>query len=169
MVRKLTLSGASTDTLNTSGWNATTVSSVHLRIILWTLRNTNKHFWRRCRGTVAVVIFEPSLPMYLFFYLFFSFIPSSISSLYYVTPLYPPIIYFREWVLRDINLSKTFHDFWLWTWSWHHRRGSRTNLLWSRNLWSLQSFARVRGTVFVLGNPKHVRKPWGGSCSPFLS
>ena len=68
-----------------------------------TLRNVNKHFWRRCWGTVAVVIFEPSLPVYLFFYLFFypffyfilsftfSFIPSFILSLYPVTPFYLPL------------------------------------------------------------------------------
>ena len=51
---------------------------------------------------------------------------------------------------------QNFHCFWLWTWSWHHYHGSRTNLLWSRNWWSLPSFARVRGSLFALGNPKHV-------------
>ena len=120
------------------------------------LRNTNKYFWHRYRGMVAVVIFEPSLLVYLLFYLFFSCIHSFILSLYHVTPFYPPTLYLRGWVLRAINLSKAFHGFRLWTWSWHHCHGSRMNLLWSRNWRSLPSFARVRGTVFVLGNPKHV-------------
>jgi hypothetical protein len=35
------------------------------------VKKYQKHFWRHCRGTVAVVIFEPSLLVYLFFYLFF--------------------------------------------------------------------------------------------------
>jgi hypothetical protein len=38
------------------------------------LRNTNKHFWRRCWGMVDVVVFKPNLPVYPFLYRFFSFI-----------------------------------------------------------------------------------------------
>ena len=56
--------------------------SVRLRNSLWELRNTNKHFWRCCRRTIAVVIYEPSLPVYPFFLPFSLFYPYSMDSLY---------------------------------------------------------------------------------------
>ena len=46
---------------------------VRLQTFLLTLRSTNKHFWRRCRGTVVVLAFAPSLPTYRLFLPFFSF------------------------------------------------------------------------------------------------
>jgi hypothetical protein len=40
------------------------------------LRNTNKQFWRRCRGTVVVSILEPSGPrIYLFRFVCFYLYP----------------------------------------------------------------------------------------------
>jgi hypothetical protein len=39
------------------------------------VRNTNKHGWRRCRGTIAVGVFEPSLAMYPCFFSFSYFNP----------------------------------------------------------------------------------------------
>jgi len=42
--------------------------------LLLTLRNTNKHFWHRCRGMVVVIISEPSLPVYPRILSFFSFL-----------------------------------------------------------------------------------------------
>ena len=35
------------------------------------LRSTNKHFWHHCRGTVVVLVSEPSLPVYPLFLPFF--------------------------------------------------------------------------------------------------
>jgi hypothetical protein len=37
------------------------------------LRSTNNHFWRRCRGTVVILVSEPTLPVYPLFLPFFSF------------------------------------------------------------------------------------------------
>ena len=58
------------------------------------LRSVNKHFWRRCRETDVVVIFEPSLPVYLFFYLFSSFV------LFHGFPFYQSILCSQGRVLR---------------------------------------------------------------------
>jgi hypothetical protein len=52
------------DTLNTFRWNATTVISCTCGLFLYTLRNTNKHFWRRCRGTVVIIVSEPNSLVY---------------------------------------------------------------------------------------------------------
>jgi hypothetical protein len=67
--------------LNTHGWSATTVSPCACGSYLWTLRNTNKHFLHRCRGTVAVVVFEPSMSVYPFFLPFSFFYPYTMENL----------------------------------------------------------------------------------------
>ena len=78
---------------------------------LWTLRNTNKHFWHRCRGMVDVVIFEPSLPVYLTFYFFF----------------YAFLLPWKTFLSKTI--IKANHSFQLWTPPWLYSYGSGTNLL----------------------------------------
>jgi hypothetical protein len=60
------------DTLNTSGWNATTVIPCACGLFLYALRNTNKHFWCRCRRTVVVIVSEPNSPVYAYVLSFFS-------------------------------------------------------------------------------------------------
>ena len=48
-------------------------TSLRLWTFLLTLRSTNKHFWRHCRGTVVILVSKPSLPVYPLFLPFFSF------------------------------------------------------------------------------------------------
>ena len=49
--------------------------SVRLRIWLHSLRNANKHFWRRCRGTVVAVRSEPRFAHVHLTYLCFGSFP----------------------------------------------------------------------------------------------
>ena len=55
-------------------------TSLRLQTFLLTLRFTNKHFWHHCRGTVVILVFKPSLPVYPLFLPFFSFYPFSIEQ-----------------------------------------------------------------------------------------
>ena len=48
-------------------------TSMRLQTFLLMLRSTNKHFWCWWRGTVIVLLSEPSLPVYPLFLPFFSF------------------------------------------------------------------------------------------------
>ena len=85
---------------------ATTVISYACRSFLYALRNTNNHFWRRCRGTVAIFI-KPSSSLYLYP---FPFIKTKIFLLPFSTlhNSYKKSFHFKGRVRWATTKTKTF-------------------------------------------------------------
>ena len=130
------------------------------------LRNTNKHFWRRCRGTIVVVIFEPSLPVYLFFYFLFSFI----LFFYHGKPFYPKPFCTQGRVCRATTIIEANHSFQLRALPWLYSHGSGIILLRFLMMKTpTTTYESSSSYAHVCQSQAWHKKHFGGSCFPSLS
>ena len=137
-------------------------------LFLYALRNTNKHFRRRCRGTVVVL--SPNLvhPCILVFYLSFQK-EKKVFLLFFFTmkPFHSKKSF---WSLGRVLRATTIednHSFWIWTPSWLYSHGSGTNLLRLSLQKLLPSAMGISSTsVRAWQSQASHKKSFGRSCFP---
>jgi len=111
------------------------------------LRNTNKHFWRHCQGTIVVVISKPSSLVYPFILSFFSFYSFTNGA-----QNRPKYFCSQGRLCRTTIVFEANHSFQLWTPPWLYSHGLGTNLLRFR-LW--KPIHTLEGVWVALCLPNH--------------